>query len=112
MLGYFYDDDGFITRIDYVDDNTVGNYTTDIPTGFNKPKWNGSEWVEGMSDDELNAIHSEPATQDPIVALLAELATLQGQVDTHNDTHTANNAVVLSLIANMQAEIDALKGGA
>lgn len=112
MLGYFYDENGFITRIDYVDDNTVGNYTTEIPTDFNKPKWNGAEWIEGMSDDELNEIHNQSSAVDPVVALLAQLASLQTTVNTNNDTHVANNATVLALIANLQSQIDGLKGGA
>jgi len=59
---YEVDSDGFISEIylgefDEVDNliNPVGEYVTmDLPQPlyFYKPKWNGSEWIEGESKEE------------------------------------------------------------
>lgn len=46
---------------------------------------------------------------DPNDAKITSLAEL---VTANNDTHVANNATTLALIANLQAQIDTLKGGA
>lgn len=64
MIGYFYDNQGFITHVDYVDENTIGNYTLEAPNGFNKPKWDGVKWTEGMSTTELDEIHENTIEQD------------------------------------------------
>lgn len=112
MLGYFYDENGYIKHVDYVDEHSTGDYTTIMPSGFNKPKWNGTEWIEDMTDAELDEIHSQNTSQDPVATITEQLATLQSQVNTHNDANIANNATTLALIANLQSQIDALKGGA
>lgn len=117
MLGYFLDENGYINSVDFITSESTGNYTTTpVPSGLNKPKWDGENWVEGMTNAERDEIHAEelPPTENEVIqgALLEKLVALQGTVSDHNDTHTANNALVLSLIAAMQAEIDALKGGA
>ncbi|WP_290033899.1 hypothetical protein [Ligilactobacillus cholophilus] len=82
MLGYFLDNEGFISYVDYVDENTVGNYTTQpIPAGLNKPKWNGGAWVEGMTNGELDNIHGEAmqpnATEIFQAQMLVRLASMQ-----------------------------------
>lgn len=30
-----------------------------VPQGFYKPKWNGTEWIEGMSQEEINAMKNQ-----------------------------------------------------
>lgn len=82
MLGYFLDDKGFIDYVDYVNEDTVGNFTTQpIPEGLNKPKWNGGAWVEGMTNSELDNIHAEVmqpnATETFQAQMLVQMASMQ-----------------------------------
>lgn len=90
MLGYFLDNQGFISYVDYVDENTIGNYTTEqIPAGLNKPKWDGVKWVEGMSTAELDEIHAEErqqsADETTQADLQAQITVLQEEVKALQD---------------------------
>lgn len=75
-------DDGsteIVTRyVDILDENgqpikDESMIATPCPDGLFKAKWNGSEWVEGLSDEEINnlkriadeaAEHQPPTTQE------------------------------------------------
>lgn len=35
-----------------------------VPQGFYHPKWNGTEWIEGLTDDEIAEI-TKPVLQEP-----------------------------------------------
>ena len=73
---YEIDSNGFITE-NYVGEfdevgnliNPIGNFiTTDLPQPllFYKPKWNGTQWVEGATQeeiDELTKIEPSPPTE-------------------------------------------------
>jgi len=37
---------------------------TPCPGGFCKPKWNGTEWIEGLSKEEIVEIKNRPIEQD------------------------------------------------
>ena len=80
---YAVDNDGFITEI-YVgefDDSgnltyPVGDYVTidpPQPLTFYKPRWNGSEWVEGESAEERNERES--------LVLLDSMKPSKGEID-------------------------------
>lgn len=34
-----------------------------VPNGFYRPKWNGVEWIEGMTIEEIEAIKNIPVEQ-------------------------------------------------
>ena len=37
------------------------NYITEpVPQGFYSPKWNGTEWVEGLNVEEITVITNQP----------------------------------------------------
>ncbi|MDU7948684.1 MAG: hypothetical protein E7J31_09610 [Clostridium sp.] len=36
---------------------------TPVAEGFYKPKWNGTEWMEGMTLEEIEAIKNTPVEQ-------------------------------------------------
>lgn len=117
MLGYFLDNEGFISYVDYVDEDTVGNYTTQpIPDGLNKPKWNGSAWVESMSDNELQEIHDgNNLPSDSEIAqsaLLSQIALMETKITENQNNNVNNNSTLLAMIANLQSQINELKGGA
>lgn len=33
---------------------------TECPDGFYKPKWNGTEWVEGLTQEEIEEFKNKP----------------------------------------------------
>lgn len=35
-----------------------------VPQGFYHPRWNGSEWIEGLTDEEIAEI-TKPSVQEP-----------------------------------------------
>ena len=45
-----------------------------VPQGFYLPKWSGTEWVEGLTQEEIEVIKSvtQPLTPDEKIAELAE----------------------------------------
>ncbi|WP_252225131.1 MULTISPECIES: hypothetical protein [unclassified Clostridium] len=63
IKGYKIDENGFYIE-DYIyqedeqlEDNII---TTDIPQGLYIPKWNGSEWVEGATQEYIESIKPKP----------------------------------------------------
>lgn len=36
-----------------------------VPQGFYHPKWNGSEWVEGMSQEQIDELKNQPVEPSP-----------------------------------------------
>ena len=94
---YEVDSDGYITEVflgnfDESENllNPVGDFVTvDLPQPlmFYKPKWNGTEWVEGATQeeiDELTKVEPQPPTQTEILEqrladlelMLTEILTL------------------------------------
>lgn len=101
-----------------VDDNHVllDDELIELPEGFNTPAKLVNGKIESSTIDESrthadNWLASVGVNSIPD-SLQKQISDLLLVVGNNNNTHTTNNAVVLSLIANMQAEIDALKGGA
>lgn len=61
-IGHTIDSNGFLTG-DILDDSGITPDVTALcPDGFHKPKWNGSVWVEGMTQAEIDAIQNAPST--------------------------------------------------
>lgn len=51
--GYFVEDI-ILQQPPLLEDGTLDpQYITDKPVGLYKPKWNGNEWVEGLSEQEI-----------------------------------------------------------
>lgn len=55
----------FIEDVILKDDEITPNDCIEIfcPDGFFKPRWNGSEWVEGLTQEEIEAIKNVPVEQ-------------------------------------------------
>ena len=56
------DDNGLFIEDAFVEELNEFTIETPRPEGFYKPKWNGTEWVEGLTQTEIEAIKagSEP----------------------------------------------------
>ncbi|MDB1923405.1 hypothetical protein ABHA37_08255 [Clostridium tertium] len=55
-IPYYYDEE--LNKI--YDTNYIEN---PVREGFYKPKWNGTEWMEGMTLEEIEAIKNTPVEQ-------------------------------------------------
>lgn len=47
------------------------------PNGFYLPKWNGTEWVEGLTQDEIDALNNQPRELTEIELLQEENSKLK-----------------------------------
>lgn len=83
---YFYVEDYIYEEGQELEDNII---TTEIIQGFYKPKWNGTEWVEGATQEYIDSINA------PVV-----------QASTEKQTELINNLILDNL--NMQTQIDNL----
>jgi hypothetical protein len=73
------DDDGFYVEPVIVYSNENGEYEIPsdcieipVPEGLYKPKWNGSEWVEGLSQEEIEALKQQNQPQPSELDLLKQ----------------------------------------
>ena len=86
MLYFFTDDDGFMTGYsnekpknrDFIEQENF------IDSSLMKPKWDGSKWVEGISDEELaelKEVKAEPSQEQLMINSLGmQVATLQAKL--------------------------------
>ena len=70
------DNNGFFIEDAFVDELTEFTIETPCPDGFYRPKWNGTEWVEGMTAEEIEAIQNSVVTEKSTDERIAELETL------------------------------------
>ena len=81
----------FVRKIDeqgfFIEDTfavELNEYTieTPCPSGFYRPKWNGTEWVEGMAQEEIDLLKNvavEPTVEERLQALeVMELERILG----------------------------------
>lgn len=45
---------------DCVEELAENIITTDIPQGLYRAKWTGAEWIEDMSQEEIDALNNKP----------------------------------------------------
>ena len=64
------DENGLFLEDAFVDEITNRTIETPCPEGFYRPKWNGTEWVEGLTQEEIDAITagavSEPTLEERV----------------------------------------------
>lgn len=70
--GYFLED-VILDSIPMIDEQPDPSYIeVEVPQGFYRPKWNGSEWIEGMAQadiDLLKNVLNEPTEAERLMAL-------------------------------------------
>jgi len=54
------------------------------PDGFYKPKWNGTAWVEGLAQAEIDAIKNVPVPKTDIELMQDRIDTLTTQLNVTN----------------------------
>lgn len=53
--------------------------------GFYKPKWDGTQWVEGLTPEEIEAIQNQPQEPTEIELLQQENADLKSRLTAAED---------------------------
>ena len=70
------DSNGFFVCDDFVDELTEFTIETPCPDGFYLPKWNGTQWVEGKTAEEIAAIKTSVVVEPTAEERISELETL------------------------------------
>ena len=70
------DSNGFFAEDAFVDELTEFTIETPCPSGFYLPRWNGSEWVEGKTAEEIAAILASVVIEKSTDDRISELETL------------------------------------
>lgn len=70
----FYVEDVVLQDIDLAPYDCVDLH---CPDGLYKPKWTGSEWVEGLSKSEIEELKSNPIPKNDIEELKEQVSALQ-----------------------------------
>lgn len=79
-IGHSIDSNGYLTG-DILEDSGIEPQVTVLcPDGFYKPKWNGSAWMEGLTQSEIDAIKNAPKPKTELELLREENDSLQKQV--------------------------------
>jgi len=56
MFVHIIDENGFFMEDAFVDELTEFTIEAPCPEGFYKPKWDGSQWVEGLTQVEIDSL--------------------------------------------------------
>ena len=76
------DENGFFVCDDFVDELTEFTIETPCPSGFYLPKWDGTQWIEGKTAEEIAeikaSVKNEPTVEDRIASAEAAITALMG----------------------------------
>jgi hypothetical protein len=70
------DENGLFVCDDFVDELTEFTIETPCPDGFYLPKWNGTQWVEGKTAEEIAAIQAAVTTEKTDGERISDLETI------------------------------------
>jgi hypothetical protein len=77
------DENGFFIKPDIVEESsalTKNQVQILCPNGFYKPKWNGEQWIEGLTNEEIDAIKASVPAQPTPEELQQQLSEIQAQI--------------------------------
>lgn len=104
------DADGFFVEDVIVDTSqeVPENYISKpVPEGLYKPQWTGEEWVEGLSQDELEKILNAPRPVGPYEAIGDQLVDLELE----NCLLKQQNEFLGSQLVELELRLLQLEGG-
>ena len=67
------DENGLFIEDAFVVELTEFTIETPCPAGFYHPKWDGTDWIEGLSEEEIAEL-TKPALQEPTVEERLQMA--------------------------------------
>jgi len=71
------------------------------PSGFYKPKWNNIEWVEGLTQEEIDIIKNRPIEKTELEILKAELIDQKERFRTMEEDSVGFQDFILETIGGM-----------
>lgn len=71
------DENGLFIRDDFVEELTELTIETQCEGGFYKPKWNGKEWIEGLTQTEIDTIKNVQVPKTEIEELREQILATQ-----------------------------------
>ena len=74
------DENGFFVEDVLFDDGVIVDediVTTPVPEGSHRPRWNGTGWVEGLTQQELDAIKNRPKPKKQIDVFGEQIVLLE-----------------------------------
>ena len=74
---------GMFISDEFVEELTEFTIETPCPSGFYHPKWNGEEWIEGLTSEEIQAIKDSVVVE---VTLSERVANTEIDVTTLEET--------------------------
>ncbi|HBD63506.1 MAG TPA: hypothetical protein DC038_03620 [Clostridiales bacterium] len=86
---YKIDENGYLQEILVKDFDEDGNCTEELsenittvdpPNGLYKHKWTGSEWIEGLSQEEIDEINNVPQEPAEVEMLRLEQAQANAEI--------------------------------
>jgi hypothetical protein len=82
------DTNGLFVEDAFADELTELTIETPCPAGFYRPRWDGTAWVEGLTQAEIDAIKSgvtptEPTLEERVTAVETEQTAI---IDTLTET--------------------------
>jgi hypothetical protein len=75
------DENGLFIEDGFVEELSEFTIETPVPQGLYKPKWDGTQWIEGLTQDEIKAIVNtvvEPTLEEKNRADIDYLAIMTG----------------------------------
>lgn len=107
------DDDGYFVEdviLDHPytnDDDEYRLISEPIPPGFYLPRWTGSEWVEGLSQQELNDIVNKPKVPYPSEVIGDRIV----QLELENLQLRQSNTILGYYLVEMELQLIQLEKG-
>lgn len=78
-----------------------------VPDGFFRPRWTGKEWVEDMTQSEIDAITNQPKPVNPSDVLGERIV----QLEIENLQLKRQNEALGSSLVNIELRLLGLEGG-
>ena len=80
------DEDGMFISDEFVEELTEFTVETPCPSGFYHPRWNGTEWVEGLTVEEIQVIKDnvvvEVTLSERVTNTEIDVTTLEETINT------------------------------
>ena len=70
------DSNGYFVEDAFVNELTAFTIETPCPDGFYLPKWDGAQWVEGKTAEEIAAIQADVTVEKTDSERISDLETL------------------------------------
>jgi hypothetical protein len=61
------DENGMFIEDAFVDEMTEFTIEEPCPSGFYHPRWDGEKWVEGLTQEQIDAIRAQSTSTEPTI---------------------------------------------